>query len=318
MKTKLIINYLIIAILVIILGMLLFRIYKTVTKTNEKSENYFVDSDGINRTKNPFEDIQDLVKEITGDRPKMCFPNYKTSQDSREYEAKFYKNINHLITDAVMKCVAKQDFMNMTRIYLLLPELFKMESKGSYQFIAYGTDKKVIPREKYASSVIEYVEIISPDGKKMTNNDIINFLRQINRPPLNLDPYYVTDSIGPGGKPVKVAMNPTRPPVSPTPKPGSCKDGNYCCKSGTCFQPTEEYSVFYKMANDVMKEIPPGTNTLFIPRLFGRIAPYLYAKRNAYVGLIKTIPSKQNDRLPVSPFVCCEDQSDCKMETRSF
>jgi hypothetical protein len=316
MKTRQIINYLIIAILVVVLGMLVFKIYKTFTKKNQNEEYASAD----------FKELKDIVEKITGKAPTMCFPNYANVQDSREHESKFYKHINHMITDAVVASIKKGDFVNVARIYLLLPQMFKMESKQSYDFVAYGTDKKVIPREKYITSQIEYIEIIDPSGKKMTFGDILSFLGQMNKGPNNLDPYFVTDSIGPDGKAIKVAMNPTRPPLDPSaPKPKSnCKDGQYCCKNGICFQPTEEYTLFYKVAQNISKLIQTMVkqdskllqNTLIRPDIFGQIVPYLYVKRNAYLGVIKTIPSKQNDRIPVSPYVCCDDDPSCVMAAR--
>jgi len=46
-------------------------------------------------------------------------------------------------------------------------------------------------------------------------------------------------------------------------------------------------------------------NTFIDAYIFGQVAPYMYVKRNSYIGVINILNGK-NDKLPVSQFACCD------------
>ena len=276
---------------------------------NKLSDIKTIGGEGVKSkpTQKPIEgffELQNIVEKITGVRPKVCFPNQRGITNSLKHNAQFYKNINYIITDAVSKCIKDKNYTDLAKIYLLIPKLFDIENKDWYHFVMYDSSKN---RTDDINNV-SYVQIIDQNKNILSLNNIRENINNINKGILNLDPYTVSAGIGPDLKVAYQAVNPTVPPsVNNTPVP--CKRSN-----GLNVCPTSEYFNFYTMTQELKNELNSDTkysdnNDKFVPLvIFGKLASYLYVKGNAYVGVIKILPGK-NDNSSVGQTACCEDEN---------
>jgi hypothetical protein len=235
-------------------------------------------SNRVNPRFKPYYDLQDMSYTITGKVDdidfNLCFKNSRNFFMDYKYEmTQVLKNINIICVDAIMKCIASKNYIQLTNIYLKINQILISEfgiGENTLFFTPYDKNDNIIKIDNNPDQPISHVRIqagsktslplearnFDPSSEVTENNYPDNGTTNYKK----LDPRFKDKPLTGG---VKVAIHPTLPPPQdPLKTP----------------VPTPEYLAFYQLMETLRDDFLTIDKSITkIPvNMAGKIAMFVY------------------------------------------